>query len=67
MAQSARRLVGALAALLSIAALASPAAAEYPDRPIHVIVAIAAGSVTDVIARASAADAQTTHRGGDHA
>ncbi|MPZ58723.1 MAG: hypothetical protein GEU91_19970 [Rhizobiales bacterium] len=41
---------------LAIVAASSAAAAEYPDRPIRVVVAIAAGSVTDVIARASAAE-----------
>jgi len=43
-------------AVLSLAAVPAPAAAEYPERPIRVVVAIAAGSVTDVIARASAAE-----------
>jgi tripartite-type tricarboxylate transporter receptor subunit TctC len=39
------------------AALASPAGAQtYPDRPIRMIVSIAAGSVTDVIMRAAAAE-----------
>jgi tripartite-type tricarboxylate transporter receptor subunit TctC len=55
-----RRGLAALFAALaaSVIAIASPAAAQtnYPDRPIRVIVAIAAGSVTDVIARASAAE-----------
>jgi tripartite-type tricarboxylate transporter receptor subunit TctC len=44
-------------ALTTIAAAATtPARAEYPDHPIRVIVGIAPGSVTDVIARASAAE-----------
>jgi tripartite-type tricarboxylate transporter receptor subunit TctC len=39
------------------AALASAAGAQtYPDRPIRMIVSIAAGSVTDVIMRAAAAE-----------
>ena len=39
------------------AALVSPAGAQtYPDRPIRMIVSIAAGSVTDVIMRAAAAE-----------
>src|ERR1700749_734855 len=39
---------------------ALPAHADnYPDRPIRVIVSIAAGSVTDVIMRAAAAELQT--------
>ena len=38
-------------------ALASAAPAQtYPDRPIRMIVSIAAGSVTDVIMRAAAAE-----------
>jgi tripartite-type tricarboxylate transporter receptor subunit TctC len=41
---------------LMLAAFPVPASAEYPERPIRVVVAIAAGSVTDVIARASAAE-----------
>lgn len=45
----------ALAALMSAAFLASPArAADWPTRPIRVIVGIAAGSVTDVIMRKAA-------------
>ena len=53
-----RRIAGLAAAYVSfaLAAFPVPAAAEYPERPIRVVVAIAAGSVTDVIARASAAD-----------
>jgi tripartite-type tricarboxylate transporter receptor subunit TctC len=50
--------LGGLATALALAttALPAPAAAEYPERPIRVVVAIAAGSVTDVIMRASAAE-----------
>ena len=44
-----------LAALALIAALVSPVAAQnYPERPIRMIVSIAAGSLTDVIMRAAA-------------
>src|SRR6201992_321142 len=39
-----------MASLLSCA-FASPAAAEFPDRPIHLIVPQAAGSATDTLAR----------------
>ena len=53
----ARRLGGLATALAVFAGVSSPAAAQtYPDRPIRVVVAIAPGSVTDVIARASAAE-----------
>ena len=48
-----------LVALASVAmlGLARPAAAQsYPDRPVRLIVSIAAGSVTDVIMRAAAND-----------
>src|SRR4051812_47157854 len=48
--------LAAMSLPLALTALPVPAAAEYPERPIKVIVAIAPGSVTDVIARASAAD-----------
>jgi tripartite-type tricarboxylate transporter receptor subunit TctC len=40
-----------LLALLVMCAFASPAAAEFPDRPIHLIVPQAAGSATDTLAR----------------
>ena len=40
------------AAILSVVGISSPVQAQtYPDRPIKVIVSIAAGSVTDVIVR----------------
>src|SRR6059058_1018943 len=40
-----------IAALLVAATLAFPAAAEYPDRPIRLVVPQAAGSATDTVAR----------------
>ena len=40
-----------LFALLAMCAFASPAAAEFPDRPIHLVVPQAAGSATDTLAR----------------
>ena len=54
----ASRTRAALSAALAACAFAlpAPAVAEYPEQPIRVVVAIAAGSVTDVIARASAAE-----------
>ena len=54
-------MTGTLRALFCavIVAFASPAGAQsYPDRPIRVIVSIAAGSVTDVIIRAAANELQ---------
>ena len=44
-----------LLALLLTGAFATAAAAEYPDRPIHLIVPQAAGSATDTLARLLAA------------
>src|ERR1700675_1192614 len=44
-----------LLALLLTVAFATAAAAEYPDRPIHLIVPQAAGSATDTLARLLAA------------
>ena len=38
---------------------ATAEAQQYPSKPIRVIVSIAAGSVTDVIMRAAAAELQT--------
>ncbi|MGB6569953.1 MAG: tripartite tricarboxylate transporter substrate-binding protein, partial [Xanthobacteraceae bacterium] len=38
-----------------LCAFATPAAAQYPDRPIHLIVPQAAGSATDTVARILAA------------
>jgi tripartite-type tricarboxylate transporter receptor subunit TctC len=46
-----RRLVNSLACALVAATLASPAAAQYPDRPIKMIVPWAAGGDTDNIFR----------------
>src|SRR5437764_1926003 len=40
-----------IAALLLFATFAFPAAAEYPDKPIRLIVRQAAGSATDTVAR----------------
>jgi len=37
---------------LCLAAAATLASAEYPDRPIHVVVPFAAGGGVDVLARA---------------
>jgi tripartite-type tricarboxylate transporter receptor subunit TctC len=51
-----RQLASIVGLILCVAAVVNPARAEYPDHPIRIIVAIAAGSVTDVIARASAAE-----------
>jgi tripartite-type tricarboxylate transporter receptor subunit TctC len=45
-------------AILFCAAIAQPVQA-YPDKPIRLIVAIAAGSVTDVIMRAAATELQS--------
>jgi tripartite-type tricarboxylate transporter receptor subunit TctC len=54
-------MTGFLRALLALAAAtwAQPASAQsYPDKPIRMIVSIAAGSVTDVIMRAAANELQ---------
>ena len=45
----------ALLVLLPICVFATEAAAQYPDRPIHLIVPQAAGSATDTVARILAA------------
>src|SRR3954468_20657849 len=50
------RLMLALALVLGAA---TAEAQQYPSKPIRVIVSIAAGSVTDVIMRAAAAELQT--------
>ena len=55
MTMATRFVTRGLAALALIAALVSAAAAQnYPERPIRMIVSIAAGSLTDVIMRAAA-------------
>jgi tripartite-type tricarboxylate transporter receptor subunit TctC len=45
-----------LLALVLLAALSTPAAAQYPDRPIRMIVPQAPGSATDTVARIVAAE-----------
>src|ERR1700733_3439690 len=44
-----------LIAAFVVCAFATPAAAQYPERPIHLIVPQAAGSATDTVARILAA------------
>ena len=53
-----QRIVRALSGLLLVCAASAAQAQTYPDRPIRLIVSIAAGSVTDVIARKAAAELQ---------
>jgi tripartite-type tricarboxylate transporter receptor subunit TctC len=48
--------VGASLALAAVLCAAPASAQTYPDKPIRMIVSIAAGSVTDVIMRAAAAE-----------
>jgi tripartite-type tricarboxylate transporter receptor subunit TctC len=52
------RIAKALTGLLLLCAASGTHAQTYPDRPIRVIVGIAAGSVTDVIVRAAAQELQ---------
>src|SRR5262245_37959965 len=52
----ARLSLGALVALVMAALVQTRPAQTYPDRPVRLIVSIAAGSVTDVIMRAAAND-----------
>lgn len=53
-----QRIVRALSGLMLVCAASAAQAQTYPDRPIRLIVSIAAGSVTDVIARKAAAELQ---------
>ena len=54
-----RFLAGLLLGAFSICEAATASAQTYPNKPIRMIVSIAAGSVTDVIMRAAAAELQT--------
>src|SRR5258707_5526898 len=49
---------GALALLALAVAATTAHAQQYPNKPIRMVVSIAAGSVTDVIMRAAAAELQ---------
>jgi len=51
---AARSASAALAAISLLAGAAESQSQSYPDRPIHILVSIAAGSVTDVVMRAVA-------------
>jgi tripartite-type tricarboxylate transporter receptor subunit TctC len=54
------RMLKPLALSLALAGWALAAEAQtYPSKPVRMIVSIAAGSVTDVIMRAAAAELQT--------
>jgi tripartite-type tricarboxylate transporter receptor subunit TctC len=54
-----RKIGGAISALIAVCFVATAQAQTYPDRPIRVIVGIAAGSVTDVIMRGAAQELQS--------
>ena len=57
-----KRLLYALACAVFIASPSFAHAQTWPDKPIRVIVSIAAGSVTDVIIRAAAKDLEAKFR-----
>jgi len=44
--------VCALAALVTFAASGAMAQSSYPDRPVHLVVAVSPGALTDLLARA---------------
>ncbi len=54
-----QKIAGAVISLLLVCAAGLVHAQSYPDRPIKLIVSIAAGSVTDVIMRAASVELQT--------
>jgi tripartite-type tricarboxylate transporter receptor subunit TctC len=54
-----RKIGGAILGLIAVCLAATTQAQTYPDRPIRVIVGIAAGSVTDVIMRGAAQELQS--------
>ena len=54
-----QKIAGSVISLLLVCAAGLVHAQSYPDRPIKLIVSIAAGSVTDVIMRAASVELQT--------
>ena len=54
-----KKIGGAILGLIALCLAATAQAQTYPDRPIRVIVGIAAGSVTDVIMRGAALELQS--------